>query len=125
MRLLRPLALALVAAVLASACGGDDAPTGAGPAADRGQRLAGQLGCANCHSTDGSSGVGPTWEGLAGSEVRLDDGTTVTADTEYLTRAIEDPGAEVADGYSASMPDLDVDPDDLADLVAYIESLSP
>ena len=51
-----------------------------------------------CHSADGRSSVGPTWKGLYGSEVELEDGTTVTADDEYLVRAIKDPEAERVEG---------------------------
>jgi cytochrome c oxidase subunit 2 len=33
----------------------------------RGQQLAQQTGCANCHSIDGSKKIGPTWKGVADS----------------------------------------------------------
>ena len=36
-------------------------------------------------------GTGPTWKGLYGSEVKLVDGTTVTADETYLKESITDP----------------------------------
>jgi cytochrome c oxidase subunit 2 len=49
-------------------------------AAQDGERLANQRGCLACHSTDGSGRTGPTWQGLAGSQVRLSDGSMVTAD---------------------------------------------
>ena len=39
--------------------------------------LAVELGCASCHSVDGTRREGPTWQGLAGSDVTLDDGTVV------------------------------------------------
>lgn len=96
---------------------------GSGTPEDRGRRVASARGCVGCHSTDGSSRAGPTWKGLAGSEVELDDGTTVVADRAYLVRAVQEPGADVVDGYGATMPDLGVPDDDIDALVAYIESL--
>ena len=56
-----------------------------------GKQLAEQLGCQLCHSTNGSAGVGPTWQNLAGAQVKLADGTTVTADDAFLVRSILDP----------------------------------
>lgn len=113
--------LAGVSLVLA-ACGDDPALDDRG-AGSRAEQLIAEHGCAGCHSTDGSRGRGPTWEGLAGSEVALEDGTTVVADTAHLTRAIEDPGADIRDGYLPIMPDLDLTADEVAALVAHIESL--
>ena len=46
----------------------------------------------------GFPGVGPTWKGLAGSRVKLVDGTTVTADNAYLRTAIEDPDRQIVAG---------------------------
>lgn len=117
-----PLRVVAVAAALLAlvACGDDGSASGP---SDRGRTLVGELGCASCHSIDGSSRVGPTWKGLAGSQVRLSDGSTVTADRDYLTRAIADPTAQVVDGYGPVMPDLDLAPDEVAALVDYIEGL--
>lgn len=97
--------------------------TAGGPAA-AGERLASQRGCVACHSTDGSTKVGPTWKGLAGSTVRLADGTTVTADAEYLARSIREPQAQIVEGFrGVPMPELGLDEAQIADLVAYIQSL--
>jgi len=45
------------------------------------------------------------------------------ADEAYLSRAITDPDAEVVDGYDIRMPSSDIDDDDVAAIVAYIQSL--
>ena len=52
---------------------------------------------------DGSAGVGPTVQGLAGSSVTLDDGSSVTADDAYLAESITDPDAQVAEGFKAGI----------------------
>jgi cytochrome c oxidase subunit 2 len=81
------------------------------------------LGCTSCHSVDGSRREGPTWKGLWGSEVTLTDGSRVVADEAYVRRAIEDPAAQVRQGFAPSMPTLEVTEDQLDALVAAIRSL--
>ena len=97
---------------------GDDAPAGdlSGDAA-AGEAIARERGCAGCHGADFSGGIGPSWVGLYGSTVTLEDGSTVTADDAYLTRAIEDPSAErVADfAIATTFPYRDAVGFDLAD----------
>jgi hypothetical protein len=42
--------------------------------------------------------TGPSWKGLAGSQVKLGDGRTVAADDAYLTRHIIEPDALTVKG---------------------------
>ena len=126
-RLRRPaahLAVALVVtgAVGLAACGADEQPD-LSAAAARGRDVAAGSGCAGCHGGSGEGGVGPAWTGLAGSTVQLDDGSTVTADADYLHRSIVDPGAEVVAGYTLQMPQNQLSDDEAAAVVAYIQEL--
>ncbi len=98
----------------------------ANPAA-RGEQLATQFGCTNCHSTDGSTGIGPTWLHLPGSSVKLSDGTSVTADDTYIKSSIIDPNSQIVAGFQPnvmpanfgqSMSQADIDA-----LIAYIKTL--
>lgn len=92
---------------------------------DAGKALASQ--CLSCHSVDGSAMVGPTWKGLYGHEVELEDGTTVIADVEYLTESIKDPNAKVVKGFPAgAMPPYGsiLTDENVLDIIAYIQSLS-
>jgi cytochrome c oxidase subunit 2 len=92
----------------------------------RGQQLAQQYGCANCHSTDGSTIIGPTWLHLYGSMVNLSDGTSVTADDTYLSNSILDPNSQIVAGFPASvMPNFSntFTQTDIDALVAYIKTL--
>jgi cytochrome c oxidase subunit 2 len=82
-----------------------------------------ELGCTSCHSSDGARSEGPTWDGLWGSEVQLDDGTTVVADEAYIRRSIEDPAAQVRMGFSPTMPTIEVSEEQMDDLVAAIRDL--
>ena len=90
----------------------------------KGNRSRAAEGCAGCHGQDFGGAAGPGWTGLAGSEVELADGTTVVADDDYLTRAITDPGAEVAAGFSIEMPANNLTDDEVAAIVAYINTLA-
>ncbi len=93
-----------------------------GPVA--GQAIVGQEGCGGCHSIDGTKMTGPTWRGLFGSQVLLSDGRTVTANEAYLTESIKDPNAKIVNGFPANvMPHFDLTDQQIAAIVAYIETL--
>lgn len=107
-------------------------PAAAAPAAPaqdpvaRGRQLVSDLGCVACHATDRKRTVGPGWGGLAGHEVELADGTTVTADEAYLIRSIRQPDAQTVAGYPPHvMPSYDalIDEADMKAIVAYLRSL--
>ncbi|MGH2998486.1 MAG: c-type cytochrome, partial [Gaiellaceae bacterium] len=95
----------------------------------RGKSLYQADGCSACHSLTGSAGVGPSFKGVAGSSVSLDNGQTVTADDAYLEQSIADPNAQIVKGYRSgvmsaaiSSYDLTAKPDDIRALVAFIKS---
>jgi cytochrome c oxidase subunit 2 len=114
------------------ACGSDDGDTsspatgddGAVSAVARGEQIARSSGCAGCHGADFDGGAGPSWVGLAGSEVVLADGSTIVADQDYLVRAIADPSADLLEGYSLRMPANNLSDAEIDDVVAFITSLS-
>jgi len=92
----------------------------------RGQQLAQDYGCTNCHSTDGSQKIGPTWLHLYQSDVELSDGTSVVADNDYLKTAIVDVNLQIVKGFPANvMPDFSntLDQTMVESLVAYIKTL--
>ena len=109
-----------------TACGANagDATIDLTPPAADGRSIARSNGCAACHGTNGEGGVGPTFVGLFGSTVELDDGTTVTADEAYLTESITDPGAKKVAGFRLPMPTNNLSDDDVAKVVAYITELA-
>lgn len=111
----------MAAVALVAGCGNDD---GATPGELDGRTLALDSGCAGCHGTDFSGSIGPTWRGLYGSEVTLDDGTTVTADRDYLAEAIRDPSAKRVEGYTVVMPHNRLTDDEIDAIVDYIETLA-
>ena len=91
----------------------------------RGEALVAAIGCSACHTIDGSSNPnGPTWFGVAGSEVTLSDGTVVTANDDFLFESIKFPQAKIVAGFETQvMPDYGFSDGQIADLVAYIKTL--
>ena len=94
---------------------------------ERGKALASQNGCLGCHSTDGTRKVGPSFKDLVGSERSVTkDGQSikVQADTDYLIRAIREPGAEVTEGYPPAMPPYPgLSDDDIKAMQSWMETL--
>ncbi len=92
-----------------------------------GERLAKNNGCFGCHSIDGSDGVGPTWQGLFGSENTLVSGETITVNQAYLEEAIINPNGQIVLGYPANiMPQNYASiftENEIENLIAFIESL--
>lgn len=105
--------------------GGAAAPAG-GPAAE-GKTLATSNGCVACHSTGGSSGVGPTWKGIAGRQTQLADGTTVTADDAYLKESIVSPNAKMVKGFAQGIMPANfgekLKPEQVDAIVEYLKTI--
>ena len=65
-------------------------------------------------------------EGLYGTPVPLEDGSTVMADERYIRESILLPNERIVAGYEPEMPSFAgaVTEDDLIRLIAYIKSLA-
>ena len=118
----------LVTAGLAGCGSGGDPPPLLTGAAAEGEQLVGARGCLSCHSTDGSGGSGPTWDGLAGNDVTLSDRRVVRADADYLRRAILEPDIETVEGFPSGLMRAAVHAGSLTRaevdaIVAYLETL--
>ena len=87
---------------------------------EAGKQLFTSLGCITCHGVQA-----PSLAGLYGSQVRLRDGSTVTADEMYIRDAILNSTDQVVDGYQPIMPSFrgQITEEQLFDLTAYIKSL--
>ncbi len=122
--------LLLVALVVLPVCGRSppsDEPATQSVAA-RGEALYTERACASCHTVDGSKLVGPTWKGLAGSQVELADGSKVRADETYLRESMLQPSAKTVKGFPAGLMETVIKPNSLIDeevdaLIAYIKTL--
>jgi cytochrome c oxidase subunit 2 len=135
-----PFLVGLLLLLGAAACGSGTvaAPTaktvvgplpkpGKGNAAE-GKKLYVSLGCQGCHTLNGAKSAGPTFKGLAGADVKLDNGQTVKADDTYLLEAITDPDKEIVAGYqkgimSATIKPGQVSQSDAQSLIAFIKTV--
>lgn len=105
------------AALLAAGCGSSSASS-------EGATLYRQKGCNSCHSLSGIEVHGPTWLKLYGSDVQLEDGTTVTADEAYLAKSIKEPSAQIVKGWSGKppMPTNTLTASEIDQVVAFIKA---
>lgn len=92
-----------------------------------GRKLAEEKGCLGCHSLDGTAGVGPTFKGLFGSQVKVTRNgqpLTITADEAFLRESIRTPAATLVVGFPPVMPaDPDLAEPQIEALVELIEKL--
>jgi cytochrome c oxidase subunit 2 len=82
-------------------------------------------GCNSCHTTDGTPSKGPTWKGIWGHMVELNDGSKVLVDEAYVKESMMNPQAKIVKGFEPVMPTFQgllKDPD-VNGLLAYIKSL--
>ncbi len=123
-RALTPLVPA-IAAIGLSACGGNAAADiTLSERGEEGRSVMQSSGCAACHGSNGGGAVGPPFQGLFGSTVQLDDGTSVTADRDYLYESITEPGAKIVDGYRVPMPENDLDDAEVDAIIDFIIELA-
>ncbi len=118
-----PLLVAVSVALVGCSSSTDDPTAGFSAQQIEGREIAQSRGCHSCHGDRGQGGVGPAWQGLAGSVIELDDGSEVVADTEYLRRAIVDPAADIRAGYNIKMPFAEFEADEVNAMITYIEGL--
>ena len=91
--------------------------------AERGALLYQQQACNGCHSLDGAAGVGPTFQGLFGTQRSFTDGATATADANYIRESILQPSAKVVQGFAPVMPAAyaGLSEQELSALIAFIQ----
>lgn len=93
--------------------------------ADRGEQLYTQNACQTCHSLDGTRLVGPSFQGLFGSERTFNDGSTRVADEAYITQSIREPSSQVVEGYQNAMVPYDyLSEGEVQSLIEFIKTLS-
>ena len=91
-----------------------------------GRKVLEDKGCLGCHTVDGTKKIGPTFKGLYGSTVEVMTGgkeRKITADGDYITRSIEDPGADIVKGYPPIMPKLNVTSQEVEEIIEYLKGL--
>jgi cytochrome c oxidase subunit 2 len=94
--------------------------------AEAGRRLHKVQGCAQCHSVDGKSGIGPTFKNVYGYERVMAGGARVLADENYLRESMLNPNAQVVAGFDAIMPTAQgrMSEEQILAVIEYIKTLS-
>ena len=96
------------------------------PPDEAGEKLFVARGCPQCHSVDGSAGIGPSFQGLYGSSHALADGSSVTVDETYVRESILDPQVKITAGYEPVMPTYQgrLKDEEITAVIAYMKTLS-
>src|SRR5690606_34379900 len=98
------------------------------PPIELGRRLFTERGCSQCHRAEGKGGaVGPAFEQTYGNSHEFADGTSVTADENYIRESIENPQAKVRRGSPPTMPTYKglLRREESRGLVAFIKPQNP
>lgn len=95
-----------------------------GTPAEKGQKLYTKLGCAQCHSVDGTKITGPSWKDLYGSTQHFTDGTTAVVNEEFLHGFIPAPTAKVPVGFPPVMPPFPISNEQIDNIAAYMKTIS-
>ncbi len=99
----------------------ESGPTAANSPAASGAALFRKYGCVDCHAM----GRAPNLAGVFGQPVLLADGSSVTADENYIRESIVSPSAKVVFGYQPIMPSFAgvVTDEEMIELLAYVKSI--
>lgn len=89
-----------------------------------GQQVFTRNACGACHSVDGSALVGPSLLALYGKTRNFEDGTSATADDDYIYTSIVNPMDKIVEGYLPQMVPYDYLPEnEIRSLIEYIKTL--
>ncbi len=91
-----------------------------------GKTLYTSKGCVQCHTTDGSSGTGPSWKDLFGSQSQYSNAPAWTLDANAVREAVYEPAAKIRQGFPNQMATYQgrINDKELRALIAYMKSIS-
>lgn len=91
-----------------------------------GEKLVETKACITCHSLDGSPNTGPTFQGIFGRLERMQDGSEIKVDENYLRESILNPRAKIVEGYQPVMPTYQgiLKKREVDALVSYLKTLN-
>ena len=97
-----------------------------GTLAQRGARVFSDQACDSCH-LDTGRGRGPSLKDIVGTNVELQDGSSVTVDDAYLRESILNSQAKVVKGFQPLMPTFQglISEENLVALIEHVKSMSP
>jgi cytochrome c oxidase subunit 2 len=82
-------------------------------------------GCVACHSTDGSTKVGPSFKGSFGTEIPQEGASARLVDENYIRESLMYPSKSGRPGFAKTMPSFDgqLKEKEIEGLIAFIKSL--
>jgi cytochrome c oxidase subunit 2 len=89
-----------------------------------GAALAQSKGCIACHSQDGTRMLGPTWQGIYGTQRQLASGQSIEVDDVYLKESIFQPNAKIVEGFPAVMPPPVINEKEALAIIEFIKTLN-
>ena len=84
-----------------------------------------EKGCADCHTTDGSPGLGPTFKGLFGKTEKVITAgkeRTVVVDEAFIRKYIDQPNVDIVAGFQPVMPKIPLTDGEITALVEFIKN---
>ena len=95
------------------------------PPAELGAKIYKEKGCNACHSIDGSVVIGPSFKILYGKTGVLADGSSYTADENYIRNSILEPQGQIVESFQPVMPSFKgiLSDDEITAVIAYIKTL--
>jgi len=97
---------------------------------DEGETLYKTLGCASCHSLDGSTIVGPSFKGIYGKKITVLTGgrpRTLVVDDTYIRDSVRSPAKDVVENFPKGvMPNLSdqIDEKQMNAIITFIKAQS-
>jgi cytochrome c oxidase subunit 2 len=81
--------------------------------------------CTACHTTDGSTKIGPSFKGIWGETHTFTDGSTAVVDENYVRDSVLNPQARIRQGFPPSMPSFQgqLSDKEILGVIEYIKSL--
>ena len=95
------------------------------PLVDLGEMIYKKNACYTCHSTDGSTVIGPSFKGVWGTTMKHADGSSAIVDENYILESIIEPQKKIVDGYQGVMPSYKgiLRDREIEGVIEYIKSL--
>jgi len=95
------------------------------PPAEAGEKPYRKFGCGQCHSTDGTARVGPSFKGIYAATHRFTDGSRQVVDENYIRQSILEPGAKVRQGFKNQMSPYKghIKDEEITAIIAFIKTL--
>jgi cytochrome c oxidase subunit 2 len=93
---------------------------------DLGPMILQAKGCLGCHTLDGTSKVGPTFNDLVGRKetvIAMGQEKSITVDETFIREHILNPGSVLVKGYPPVMPKTPMSDEELKTIISYMEML--